>query len=61
MGLFRPRGNLEIRSPTSDQKEHGNIINPPRMAHIGGLSSTRKAVSKNSMTIRKPGDGKKVL
>ena len=61
MGLFRPRGNLEIRPPTSDKQENGNIVNPPRLAHIGGLSSTRKAVSKNDKTIRRPGDGKKVI
>lgn len=61
MSLFRPRGNLEIRSPTSDKQQNGSIVNPPRLARLGGLSTTRKAVSKNDKTIRPPGDGKKVI
>jgi hypothetical protein len=46
-----------FRQPTSNEKMNGNIVNPPRMAEMGGLSSPRKsgAMAKNSMTIRPPG------
>jgi hypothetical protein len=45
----------------STEKVNGNIVNPPRMSEMGGLSSPRKsgAVAKNSMTIRAPGGSSK--
>lgn len=61
MDLFKPRGSLTIRPPISDEQKHGQIINPPRFAHMGGLKSASKAGFKNSMTIGKPGDTKKVI
>lgn len=50
-----------FREPTSNEKVNGNVVNPPRMAEIGGLSTTRKshAMAKNSMTIRSPGGSAK--
>jgi len=41
----------------ANEKVNGNIVNPPRMAEMGGLSSARKsgAMAKNSMAIRNPG------
>lgn len=59
--LFKPRGAGQIRKPTSDEQRNGPIVNPPRYAHFGGLSSASKTSGNNSMTIRKPGDGKKVI
>lgn len=59
--LFKPRGGLQPRRPTDDSQKNGPIVNPPRYAKLGGLSSAGKAMEKNSMTIRKPGDGKKVI
>ena len=59
--LFKPRGSQTIRQPTSDQQQNGRIVNPPRFAHFGGLSSAKKAMSKNNMTIKPPGDGQKII
>jgi len=40
---------------------HGPIYNPPRYAHLGGLSSASKTGPKNNLSIKKPGDGHKVI
>jgi hypothetical protein len=61
MDLFRPRGSANLRKPTTDEQKHGQIVNPPRYAHFGGLSSGGKAVEKNKMVVQKPGDGRKVI
>lgn len=61
MELFKPRGAGVIRRPTSDQQMHGPIYNPPRFAHLGGLSSASKTGTKNNLSIKKPGDGLKVI
>ena len=46
------RGELE------NGKNNGRIVNPPRFAALGGLSSAKKrgAMTRNSMSIRRPGD-----
>lgn len=46
------------RDPLDNTRQNGRIVNPPRMAQLGGLSSTRKrgAMTTNDMRIRKPGD-----
>lgn len=46
------------RDPLSNGKSNGRIMNPPRMAEYGGLSSVKKkgAMTKNSLSIKKPGD-----
>ncbi len=56
--LFRPseRGR---RDPISNEKQNGRITNPPRYPEIGGMSSSRKSITKNNMTIRRPGDTSK--
>ena len=54
-GLNKP-SSRGIRSPTSNEKNNGQIVNPPRMAEMGGFTSTRKGFAKNNMTIKKPGD-----
>ena len=54
-GLFKP-SSRGIRSPTSNEKQNGQIANPPRMAEMGGFSSTRKGFARNNMSIKKPGD-----
>lgn len=59
--LFKPRGAGQPRRPTDDSKNNGPIINPPRYAKMGGLSGASKFPGKNSMTLRKPGDGRKVI
>jgi len=54
-GLFRPAGSLSIRDPISNEQQNGNIVNPPRFAELGGLSSKGKAVRRNALNIVKPG------
>lgn len=55
--LFRPNAESAIRSPTSNAQMNGNIMNPPRMAELGGLSSTgKRGMSRNSMGVKTPGD-----
>ena len=46
------------REPLDNSRDNGRVINPPRMAQLGGLSSPRKkgAMAKNNLRIRKPGD-----
>lgn len=36
--LFMPADSLEPRDPLSNDKRHGNIMNPPRYAEVGGLT-----------------------
>ena len=55
--LYRP-SEKGRRSPTSNAKENGQIVNPPRYAEMGGFTGPSKGVSKNKMSIRKPGDTK---
>jgi hypothetical protein len=49
-----------IRDVLSNAQMNGRVMNPPRMAQLGGLSSVHKkgAMKKNALTIRKPGDTK---
>jgi len=61
MDLFKPRGASQPRSPTTDKQANGQIINTPRFEQFGGLSNASKAGAKNQMTIKPPGDGKKVI
>jgi len=61
LDLFKPRGSLTIRPPTSNEQKHGQIINPPRYSQFGGLKSASSAGFKNTMSIGKPGDTKKVI
>jgi hypothetical protein len=51
--LFNPSDSLSGRDPLSNVIDDGMIVNPPRFAEMGGLSSAGK-ISKNSMTIKKP-------
>lgn len=47
-----------MRGPLDNGNPSGKIDNPPRMAQLGGLTSTSK-IRKGSkgMTVRKPGSG----
>lgn len=49
-----------IREPLSNAQMNGRVMNPPRMAQLGGLTSAKKkgATTKNSLSIRRPGDTK---
>jgi hypothetical protein len=59
--LFKPRGAGSIRRPTTDEQNNGQIVNPPRYAHFGGLSKPSKIGGKDHFAIKKPGDGHKVV
>ena len=60
MDLFKPRGASAPRRPTDNQQQNGQIVNTPRFAPMGGLSSANK-VSKNNMTLEKQMKGRKVI
>lgn len=61
MDVFKPRGAASPRNPTSNEQKNGQIVNTPRFSQFGGLSNSTKATHKNSMTLSKPGDTKKVI
>lgn len=46
------------RDPLSNNRGNGRIVNVPRMAELGGLSSVKKkgAMTSNDLKLRKPGD-----
>ena len=54
--LFRPKV-YAARKPTETSKQHGAILNPPRMSEIGGLDKLHEKYGKktNNLTIKKPG------
>ena len=56
-GYLKPssRGRREA---LDNGRMNGRVVNPPRMAQLGGLSSPRKkgAMTANNLKIRKPGD-----
>lgn len=59
MSLFKPKAT-RMRSPTSNAKDNGPFVNPPRYPQLGGFASSA-CVPKNGMAVKKPSDGKKVL
>ena len=61
MELFKPRGSALPRRPTDNNQKNGQVINTPRFSQFGGLTSASKAGFKNMMTMRHPGDTKKVI
>lgn len=60
MELFKPRGAASPRRPTDNNQNNGQIVNTPRYAPMGGLSSANK-VSKNNMDLEKQMKGRKVI
>lgn len=56
-GYLKPSGRGR-RGELDNARMNGRVVNPPRMAQLGGLSSPRKrgAMSKNNLSIKKPGD-----
>jgi len=61
MDLFKPRGAANPRRPTDNTQQNGQVINTPRYAEFGGLKNAAAGGSKNRMSIKPPGDGKKVI
>lgn len=56
-GFLKPSSRGR-RDALDNARVNGRVVNPPRMAALGGLSSPRKkgAMSANNLKIRKPGD-----
>ena len=52
--LFRPR-EKGMRDPLDNNRRNGRVVNPPRYAQLGGLSSGKRGTVKNDMVIKKPG------
>lgn len=52
--LYKP-STRGLRAPLDNGSHSDRIVNPPRMAQYGGLTSTRKGGPKNTMAVRKPG------
>lgn len=61
MDLFKPRGAAAPRKPTDNNQQHGVMVNTPRFAQLGGLSSPSKLGGKMGMAVQKPADGKRVI
>jgi hypothetical protein len=63
MDLFKPRGASSPRKPTDNKQQNGQVVNPPRYAEFGGLTSARTHQGKQSSYVQlaKPGDGRKVI
>lgn len=53
--LFRPSAEGSQRDPLTNAQMNGNIMNPPRFAELGGLSSAGKSFFRNTMRIVPPG------
>jgi len=58
--LFRPDEGLDVRDPLSNEKANRNIINPPRFAEFGGLSSgSARGIMRNDKKIVMPGNAQR--
>jgi hypothetical protein len=54
--LFMPADGLAIRDPMTNERAHGNIMNPRRYAEFGGLSSgSARGFHESTATVQKPG------
>ena len=54
--LFMPADGLSIRDPVSNERAHGNIMNPRRYAEFGGLASGgARGWAPSTATIKHPG------
>lgn len=53
--LFRPSADSAQRDMLDNGQMNGNVMNPPRFAQLGGLSSSGKAIFRNTMRIVPPG------
>ena len=57
-GVFKPK-SYAIRAPLDDKRHHGRVINPPRLAHLGGMDKAKEPnghYRSAEMSIKKPGD-----
>ena len=56
-----PKAGPGLRDPFESgtkAKSHGRVLNPPRYAALGGLTSASVGVGGNDLKVRKPGGEK---
>ena len=64
MDIFKPRGSTPIRKPTDNNRQNGQIFNPPRFSQVGGGAegtAIQKRAYINKMKLEKPGGTRKVV
>lgn len=64
MEIFKPKGNTPIRKPTDNKMQNGQIFNPPRFSQFGGGkdgTDINSRMTRNQMTLQKPGGTRKVI
>lgn len=54
---FAPR-SYPVRHPLDVGRRHGQIINPPRLPEIGGMTKSNADKRESELTIKKPGGTK---
>jgi hypothetical protein len=52
--LFAPK-SYGVRLPSDNRRVHGRIINPPRMAELGGMTKSNADRAEPELKIKKPG------
>jgi hypothetical protein len=52
--LFAPK-SYPIREPLMTGRRNGKVINPPRLAEMGGLKTTNADQLEAELTLKKPG------
>jgi hypothetical protein len=60
--LFMPADGLAIRDPLTDERAHGNIMNPRRYSQFGGLSSgNARGFFESTATVKHPGQTERAV
>lgn len=54
---FTPR-NYPVRHPLEVGRRHGNIINPPRLPELGGMTKNNADQRDQELSLKKPGGTK---
>ena len=55
--MFKPK-NYPIRKATDNSKRNGQILNPPRLPEIGGMTKSNGDRREDTLSLRKPGGEK---
>ena len=56
--LFAPKMHA-VRKTLDLGRRHGQIINPPRMSELGGMTTKNADQRESELALRKPGSEKK--
>jgi hypothetical protein len=54
---FAPR-SYPVRHPLETGRRHGQVINPPRLPEIGGMTKSNADKRESELSIKKPGGTK---